>query len=484
MILGTMSSVGKSFITAGLLRVFKEKGLKAVPFKAQNMALNSFVTDEGREMGRAQAMQAEAAGVRPEVSMNPILLKPSGDMRSQVIVMGKSIGEMRASEYFREKSRFIPIITDAFNKLDRENDVIIIEGAGSPVEINLNKDDFVNIGMAALAKAPALLVGDIERGGVFAQLVGTLNLLKPGEKEYVKGIVINKFRGDISLLDDGLRQLENLTERPVLGVVPFRDFTLDDEDSLSGMLQNKGMLPGESLIDIAVIRLPRISNFTDFNPFEMMEGVSLRFVSRVGEIGDPDLLILPGTKNTLGDLRWLKSNGIFEAVKEFAASGVVFGICGGFQMLGESIRDPEGLEGGGEEEGLSLLPVNTVFSKEKELRQVAGEIEGVEGIFSCLNRVSYEGYEIHQGRTEGGQLLPEILSKGNIYGTYIHGLFDRKEAAGGIIGALLQRKGIDRSIEAFDISEIKEKEYSRMAALLRESLDMERIESIMEEGIK
>lgn len=349
MIQGTMSNVGKSALAAGLCRVLKQDGYKVAPFKSQNMALNSFITKEGLEMGRAQVMQAEAAGIEPEAIMNPILLKPTNDTGSQVIINGKPIGVMAAREYYRHKKEYIPAIMDAYHELEKKYDIIVIEGAGSPAEINLKKDDIVNMGMAKLADAPVLLVGDIDRGGVFAQIAGTVMLLEEDEKARIKGTIINKFRGDVSILEPGLRMLEDKTDIPVTGVVPYFYLDLDEEDSLTERFQKKEK-PG--LIDLAVIRFPRISNFTDLAPLEALEEVSVRYVSSPAEFGNPDAVILPGTKNTISDLLWMRQNGLEARVlKHSAQNKPVFGICGGYQMLGMEISDPTGEEYGGTVQG-------------------------------------------------------------------------------------------------------------------------------------
>ncbi|MBR0441784.1 MAG: cobyric acid synthase, partial [Firmicutes bacterium] len=306
MIQGTMSNAGKSLIAAGLCRILRQDGLKAVPFKSQNMALNSFITRDGGEMGRAQVVQAEAAGIEPDVRMNPILLKPTTDVGSQVIVNGRVLGNMRAAEYFKKKKELIPDVMKAYESLASEYDVIVIEGAGSPAEINLKSDDIVNMGLAKMVDAPVLLVGDIDRGGVFAQLYGTIALLEEDERRRVKGTVINKFRGDVSILKPGLVMLEDLCKVPVAGVIPYTRVDIDDEDSLSERFERKG---GAGLIDIAVIRLPRISNFTDLSPFERYEDVSLRYVSSLKDLGEPDMIIIPGTKSTIEDLKWLRQSG-------------------------------------------------------------------------------------------------------------------------------------------------------------------------------
>ena len=350
MIQGTASNAGKSLLAAGLCRIFAQDGYKAAPFKSQNMALNSAITPDGFEMGRAQVVQAEAAGVAPDVRMNPILLKPTSHVGSQVIVNGVPRGTMAAGEYFRYRKSLIPKVMAAYESLAAEYDIIVIEGAGSPAEINLRQDDIVNMGMARRANAPVLLCGDIDRGGVFASLYGTVKLLEPDEQARIKGLIINKFRGDVDILRPGLGELERLSGKPVLGVVPMLDVDVDDEDSLSHRLSGGGRV---GLVDIAVVRLPRLSNFTDFNPLERMEEVTLRYVRNPRELGHPDLVVLPGTKNTMDDLRWLRESGMEAAVlKHASVGGAVIGICGGYQMLGNTVSDPDGVEGGGSLRGL------------------------------------------------------------------------------------------------------------------------------------
>lgn len=399
MIQGTMSNAGKSLIAAGLCRIFHEDGYRVAPFKSQNMALNSFITDEGLEMGRAQVVQAEAAGLKPSVRMNPILLKPTTDMGSQVIVMGKPVGNMEAREYYKRKLEFVPQIMEAYSSLAAENDIIVIEGAGSPAEINLKQDDIVNMGMAKMADAAVLLVGDIDRGGVFAQLYGTVKLLDPDEQDRIKGLIINKFRGDPTILDPGIEMIEDLVGKKVIGVVPYMDITLEDEDSLSDQLaRHTGSVFAASAIDIAVIRFPKISNFTDFEVFDLEEDVSLRFVTSTRELGHPDVVILPGTKSTISDLLWMRENGLEAAVLHLHAQGTfVYGICGGYQMLGIEIRDPEGAERKGTVAGMGLLPEVTTFALQKTMRQYTGISK-----FSISELTGHKitGYEVHMGTTE------------------------------------------------------------------------------------
>ena len=478
-----MSNAGKSLIAAGLCRVFMQDGFKACPFKSQNMALNSYVTEDNLEMGRAQVMQAEAAGIRPSVYMNPILLKPTGDMKSQVIVNGEVYGDMSAKEYYAVKTRFIPDIEAALHKLSREYEIIVIEGAGSPAEVNLKDNDIVNMGIAKLTDSPVILAADIDRGGVFAQIFGTVMLLEPDEKERVKGIVINKFRGDRSILDPGIEKTEEMLDIPVCGVLPYMDISLDDEDSLAERLENTNCKD----IDIAVIRLPHISNFTDFNVFDEFEGVSVRYVKRASGLKDPDLLIIPGSKNTMDDMRYLWTGGLAEAVLSYAGKGKpVMGICGGYQMLGKRIRDPEGAEGGGNIEGLGLLPVETKICGDKKRELCRGRFRQINGIFKGLSGLEYSGYEIHMGVSDlSGENASGFTegesgcSLGNVYGTYVHGIFDADRVADEVVGSLCRAKGISYEGGKINRKSFKEKEYDRLADMIRSHMDMDYIYGIM-----
>lgn len=478
MIQGTMSNAGKSLLCAGLCRIFKQDGYRVAPFKSQNMALNSFITADGGEMGRAQVVQAEAAGIVPDVRMNPILLKPTTDVGSQVIVNGVVQGNMRAMEYYRRKREFLPAVLDAYQSLAEESDIIVIEGAGSPAEINLKQDDIVNMGLAKLVDAPVLLVGDIDRGGVFAQLYGTVALLEAEERTRIKGTVVNKFRGDRSILEPGIKILEELCGVPVAGVIPYVHVDIDDEDSLSERFQRD---IGRRLVDIAVIRLPRISNFTDFGPFERYENVSVRYVDRVSDLGEPDMILLPGTKSTISDLMWLRQNGLETAVRKAAAAGtLVFGICGGYQMLGNCVSDPEQVEAAGVTEirGMELLPMDTVFRGEKVQTQTRGTFGGLEGLLSPLNGMAYEGYEIHMGRSR--EQMPAVTGRGTVYGSYIHGIFDAPGVADAILKVLCRRRGVDfAALGTFDRGAYRERQYDLLAQAVREGLDMELVYRIL-----
>ena len=481
MIQGTMSNAGKSLLAAGLCRIFRQDGYRVAPFKSQNMALNSYITEDGLEMGRAQVMQAEAAGIKPMVCMNPILLKPTNHTGSQVIVNGEVIGNMPAREYFAYKKQLIPEIKKAFRELEDYADIIVIEGAGSPAEINLKQNDIVNMGLAKMVDAPVLLVGDIDRGGVFAQLLGTLMLLEEDEKSRVKGLIINKFRGDKSILDPGIEMLEEKGNVKVAGVVPYMNLALEDEDSLTERFDKKE----EGLIDIAVIRYPRISNFTDFNIFEQMPGVTVRYVTSISELHHPDIIFLPGSKNTMGDLKWMRQNGLEAAVKKFAVDIPVFGICGGYQMLGDEISDPDEVEEGRSMRGMELLPVVTVLQKQRG--QTEGKIAQVSGILNGISGCGFDGYEIHMGKTgwsEKKEKQPEnVISAGNVYGSYIHGLFDHAETADVILHALAEKKGVSlQGGEMEDYRTFKEKQYDKLADTLRVYLDMEEIYGMLREA--
>ena len=480
MVQGTMSNAGKSLLVAGLCRIFKQDGYRVAPFKSQNMALNSFITSEGLEMGRAQVMQAEAAGMTPMVCMNPILLKPTNHTGSQVIVNGEVLGNMSARDYFAFKKQLVPDIKKAFKKLEEYADIIVIEGAGSPAEINLKQNDIVNMGMAEMVDAPVLLVGDIDRGGVFAQLLGTLMLLEEKEKKRVKGLVINKFRGDKSILDPGIEMLEEKGNVPVVGVVPYMELFLEDEDSLTERFDRKS----EGLIDIAVIRYPRISNFTDFNVFEQMPEVTVRYVTSISELHHPDIIFLPGSKNTMGDLKWMRQNGLEAAVKKLSEDIPVFGICGGYQMLGQEISDPDGVEEGGKIRGMELLPVSTILMPEKKRCQIEGKIERLSGLFHVLSDCKFKGYEIHMGRTgtEEKVVVTSDMNE-NIYGSYVHGLFDEGTIANSMIQTLAEKKGIEIENGEFeDYQTFKDKQYDKLADTLRMYLNMEEIYEMLGES--
>jgi adenosylcobyric acid synthase len=460
MVLGTTSHAGKSTIAAALCRSLHRKGYLVAPFKAQNMSLNSWVTPEGAEIGRAQATQARAAGIEPHADMNPLLLKPSGGHMMQVVAMGKPIGNFSGKEYYRRKEEMRAIVREAYDRLAQRFQVVVLEGAGSPAEINLRAEDLVNTSMAEYAGARCILVADIERGGVFAAILGTISLLEEKHRKLLAGVVINKFRGDASLLDSGIREIEALTGVPVLGVLPYlENLGLEEEDSL-GLADSDGADAGPVLIDIAVIRFPFLSNFTDFLPFEKRKGVRLRYVTQAEAIGNPDFIILPGSKNVRHDADFLRESGLDRVLHAAARRDIpILGICGGFQILGRLIRDPHGIEGGpGETPGLGLLPVETILEREKELCRVEAENLG----FPFLPQgEAIQGYEIHMGRTsvfgtespllrlrrKNGAMISGTAGFGSdsglVSGCYVHGLFDLPGVATGLFRWLSARKGLD-----------------------------------------
>lgn len=502
MVQGTMSNAGKSLLTAGLCRIFKQDGYRVAPFKSQNMALNSYITDDGLEMGRAQVMQAEAAGIMPETVMNPILLKPVSSMGSQLIVNGRVRGNYPAAEYFKMKKTLIPDIMAAYQNLAERFDIIVVEGAGSPAEINLRENDIVNMGLAELLDAPVLLVGDIDRGGVFAQLYGTAALLTEKERARIRAFIINKFRGDKEILKPGLSMLYERCPIPVAGVVPYMDVDVDDEDSLaerlvSGKSSAVDKEGREAFAHIAVIRLPRISNFTDFNVLERLPGVSVTYVTKPEELIRADLIILPGTKNTMGDLKWLRENGMEAMIQKRAEEGAyLFGICGGYQMMGESLSDPDGVEEGGTLAGMGVLPVKTVFAPKKTRTRVSGITEALPE----NEKTEFSGYEIHMGETvrTGGVSFSRIHEDvgngewkedgcihGHAAGTYVHGIFDSEPVLRSLWQLLALEKHVSGSWEheahkkLFSVSAYKEVQYDKTARILRENLDMELIYRIL-----
>ncbi len=446
MVQGTASSVGKSVVVAGLCRILRRRGLRVAPFKAQNMSLNAAVTVDGGEIARSIAVQAAAAGIEPTVEMNPILLKPVADARSQVIVWGKVWDTLAARDYFQRRRDLWPIVAGALDQLRASYDVVVAEGAGSPAEMNLRDRDIVNMRVARYASAAVLLVGDIERGGVFAQLIGTLDLLPLEERELVRGLIVNRFRGDPSLFADGVRYLEQRTARPVLGVIPaVGDLELPEEDAATLDRRDSPAPAGRELLRIAVVHLPRIANFDDFGPLERLAGVQLRYVDDPAQLGGADLVILPGSKSTIADLDFLRERGLAQAIQAARRDGVpIIGICGGYQMLGMEIEDPAGLESStGGARGLGLLPHRTVFLPGKQTNRVRARLAGTRGPFAAIRGVEIDGYEIHLGRTSTaedpgaaplriisrqGQAADEpegmVSEDGLIFGTYLHGLFE------------------------------------------------------------
>ena len=493
MVQGTMSHVGKSVLTAALCRVFAQGGLRVAPFKSQNMSLNSYATPDGGEIGRAQAVQAQASRAVPAVDMNPILLKPEGEGRSQVVVLGRPMDSVRAKRYYEMRAKLWPVVTGALDRLREAHDIVVIEGAGSPAEINLRSHEIVNMRVARYAEAPVILVGDIDRGGVFAALVGTLELLSPEERGLVRGHVINKFRGDLSILEPGLEMLREKTGLPTLGVLPFfTDISLPDEDSLG--LQGEAER-ADSLLDVAVARLPHIANFDDFDPLKHEHGVQVRFVEKGPAVGSPDLAIIPGSKTTVADLRWLRESGLAKAFVELRQKGrPVIGICAGYQMLGASILDPDGIESDeAEVEGLRLLPGVTTFGRAKATAQVEGQVVAGRGLLSGCRGEPVTGYEIHMGTTEAtGPPAPFLITRrsdasvddldggidaeGKVLGTYLHGLFHNHGLRRSMLRTLASWKGVklpDQPSEANVDSEL-----DKLAALVREHLDIAKVYEI------
>lgn len=496
MIQGTASSAGKSLLVTALCRIFFRKGFRTAPFKAQNMSNNSFVTSAGHEMGRAQVVQAYAAGLEPEMRMNPVLIKPSSDTGAQVVIEGKSAFLLNASDWHQSRHLLKDAITRCYHSLAKDYEILVLEGAGSPAEINLKKNDVVNMGMAEVADSPVLIVGDIDKGGVFASLVGTMMLLDEHEKKRVKGFIINKFRGDRELLKPGLDQLEQITGVPVLGVVPWIHHAIDEEDGVSDRFQIKSAGTSIDKIDICIVKLPHISNYTDFIPLETHPGVQVRWCDNVGQIGMPDLLIIPGTKATISDLTTLRTIGIADEILKFAnRGGNLLGVCGGFQMLGKSINDPDHVESAVDSvSGLGLLDMETTFSKEKCTIQTNATIDiSHKGLFSECTNCTMQGYEIHMGRSSYGvQSQPWIRDSRNgdvigitnetssITGTYLHGLLDQAAVCTGMINNLRKARklneidccAVDRQKQLID-------DIERLADIVEENVDMDKIFEIL-----
>ncbi len=491
MIQGTSSSVGKSLLAAALCRIFARKGVRVAPFKAQNMSNNAAVCADGAEIGRAQAVQAAAAGIEPTADMNPVLLKPEADSRSQVIVLGRPWQTLPAGRYYRRKDELWPVVTAALDRLRAAYELVIIEGAGSPVELNLRSGDIVNMAVARHACVPVLLAGDIDRGGIFAQLLGTLGLFTPEERALVRGLVVNKFRGDPALFVDGVRILEERGGLPVLGVVPYLPaLAVPEEDAVA--LEGRPAAAPEAALDIAVIRLPHVANFDDFDPLLAEPGVRVHYVASAPALGRPAAIILPGTKSTLADLAWLQAEGLADAIQHLAARGVaVVGICGGYQMLGSVIRDPEQVESGaGEMAGLDLLPVETVFAHAKATYQARATIRGGPGWLAGLAGRAVAGYEIHLGRSHGGRRWLElhrrngepasqedgaVSADGRVWGCYLHGLFANDALRRAWLDSLAPGP---RPVSA-SYAGLLEESLERLADAVENALDMKRLEEFI-----
>ena len=503
MVQGTASHVGKSVLVSALCRILRQDGLRVAPFKAQNMSNNSYVTPDGGEIGRAQAVQAEAAGVDARVEMNPVLLKPEADSHAQVVLMGRPLTSARARDYFDLKATLWDSVTSSLDILRSQYDVVVIEGAGSPAEINLKATEIVNMRVALYADAPVLLCGDIDRGGVFASLVGTLQLLDPPERDAVKGFLINKFRGDVSLLTDGLTWLEEYTGKPVVGVVHhFRDIHIPEEDSVALDI-TPPFNSAAAVLDVAVVQVPHISNFDDFDPLDREPGVALRYVQHGDRLGRPDLVILPGSKTTIPDLLWMDQQGLSRAVTDaFAAGSAVVGICGGYQMLGKTILDPDRVESSvGAADGLGLLPLVTTFAGTKETHRVRATVHPDAAMSGSLFYGSANeevvGYEIHMGRTTGEGVAPAFTvldradaqvnpdntldgamdSTGRVMGTYIHGLFHNAGVRQALLNELARRKGVTMP-PGSDVG--RDREYDKLADWVRNSLNMDLVYGMLD----
>lgn len=490
MLQGTASNVGKSILTAGLCRIFKQDGYSVAPFKSQNMALNSFITKEGLEMGRAQVFQAEACGIDPVADMNPILLKPSGNHRCQVIVRGKVREDMASSKYHTYKPQLAKELKTIFSEFSNNYDIVVMEGAGSTAEINLREHDIANMGMAEIADAPVIIVGDIDRGGVFASLAGTMMLLSEEERRRVKGVIINKFRGNVEYFKPAMKQLEDIIKIPVLGAMPYFDLDIEDEDSVTERLKNKNINSGK--LDVVVVRLPYMSNFTDFNSLGRLNQVSLRYVESASDIGNPNLLIIPGSKNTIEDLRAIKNNGIFNKIIELEKSGtLILGICGGYQMLGNIIKDDLGVEGDiTSETGFGFLDICTSFNKTKVTKQSEGKV--VLDKITPIKDVEVFGYEIHNGisnvnknaipfiKINSGEILGVTNKDYTVLGTYLHGIFDGGEFLNAFIKYLLELNNMEAIIEDItSYNEYKLKQFDELSKILEDNIDMKKLEEII-----
>lgn len=496
MLQGTCSSAGKSLLTAAVCRMFARRGLRVAPFKAQNMSNNAAVCADGVEIGRSQALQAIAAGVAPTADMNPILLKPEADSRSQVILNGRPWKTLPARTYYQYRDELWLHVTAALDRLRSSYDLVVIEGAGSPAELNLREREIVNMAVARYAQSPVLLIGDIERGGVFAQLLGTLWLLTPEERALVQGLIVNKFRGDRSLFDDGVTILEERGNVPVLGVLPYLPGLFIPEEDAATLGGSPAGADGEPL-DIAVIRLPRISNFDDFDPLRLDGDVRVRFVDTVADLGQPAAIILPGTKSTISDLEWLRRASLATRIVEFAKHGTaVVGICGGFQMLGEVIQDPQHVESDVDQvPGLGLLPTRTVFERVKATYQVRAAVRSP--LFSSYGNELLEGYEIHMGQTTGGHSWLEIVERngaavsiadgacsenGLVWGCYLHGLFGNDAFRRAWLRSLRESKQAPAESmagESQSYSQRLEESLERLADGVEAALDMQRLERII-----
>lgn len=490
---GTGSSVGKSIIVAAVCRILNNQGVVVAPFKSQNMSLNSFITEDGKEMGRAQVVQAEAARVNPMVEMNPILLKPTSDIGSQVILNGEVFKNMEAMKYFSAKDYLIPHIKVAFEKLESLFETIVIEGAGSPAEINLRSRDIVNMGLAEIVDTDVILIGDVDKGGVFASLYGTFLLLSKEEQKRVKGFLINKFRGDVSLLMSGVEMLEELIDRPCLGVIPFiQELKVDDEDSVTDRFTVKS----NNAIKVGVVKLPYMSNFTDFTVFDLEKDVNLEYITEPLALETCDLIVIPGSKNTIHDMRYVSESGMNQAIYRAHRKGTpIIGICGGYQILGQTIEDTFGVESKEIKiNGLGLLDVHTTMSEEKTTRQASGNV--LSNFFNIeLEGMKLSGYEIHMGitshlsdsvrpfmSTDKNEHDGGISADGSVLGTYFHGIFDNDNFRHTVLNNIRTKKGFKTSDESVDFEELKDSEYNRLAKHVEAHINMPLLLKILNES--
>lgn len=502
MIQGTSSGAGKSIVCTALCKIFTEDGYKVVPFKSQNMALNSFVTDDGLEMGRAQVVQAEACNKKPCVEMNPLLLKPAGNNVSQIILMGKIYDNLDSFSFKKIKSDLKPVIMKAYQTLEKDNDIVVIEGAGSPAEININEDDIANMGTAKMVDSPVILVADIDRGGVFASIYGTIMLLEKEERDRIKGIIINKFRGRVELLQDGIKKIEALTNKPVIGVIPYININLEDEDSLTEKYND--LISEDNSINIEIVRLPHISNATDFEILRHIDKVNIRYVNLDESFKNPDLIIIPGTKNTIADLLELKKGKLYKQIYELNRKKniPVIGICGGYQMLGKTIKDPLGVETSIDEiSGIGLLSHETIFETDKVTMQTTVKVKAKlneDSVFHGIEDMKLKGYELHCGITkldlekdtvfsehfnldeDDNKIDGAVNADQNVLGTYLHGIFDNEEFSKTIISNIKKQKGIqDVDDIEFDYEKFKKSEYDKLEKHFRTHLDLEKVYTIM-----
>lgn len=494
MFLGTASSVGKSTLVAALCRVLKNENLKVAPFKAMNISLNSYVTRDGAEMGRAQVVQAEACKIEPSALMNPVLLKPSGG-HTQVIVNGKVYKNIEPYKYKELNKKLKSVVKESYDKLIDEYEIVVLEGSGGCAEINLQESDIANMNMAESVDAPVILVADIDRGGVFASIVGTLQLLPENQKQRVKGVIINKFRGNKEYFQSGVKQLEEIINLPVLGVMPYEYFDIDDEDSVTEKICNKES-ENENCIDVAIIRLSHMSNFTDFNVLTRINGINVRYVENIKNLKNPDIVIIPGTKNTIEDLRLLKENNLFDEIIKLHENGsLILGICGGYQMLGKLLLDQQGVEGDTlQEEGLGLLDIKTRFNERKVTKQVEAKIvSNLKNIDEIENK-KLIGYEIHNGISKVGKNVKPFIKdskgkvigvcdkEGTVAGTYLHGIFDSDEFTNAFINALKKNNNlhISKNQKINNISDYKNEQYEKLAKVFCENIDINKIKEIMD----